>query len=410
MQVFKTACRVILRHPIYLIVYIMVLSTFGLFLVSAVVGGDSGEEYIESRPRTAVIDRDGTEISQGLTSVINERSEFVEIDDTEQALQDASAQGAADYILIIPEGYTDAFFDVINAGEEGPRLEYVGSYTSLNATLMDQITNQYMALVQMEAVGDPSLSRDAIAQDSVSAMQSTTPVEVSKEGDASQAPEAYIGFLRFSAYPLTVGIVVCITMLMSAFNKAEIRRRNIASPMTPFMFNAQTALGCVMVALFAWAWVNALGLIAFGGSLAGVPLVNIALILGIVLAFVTVPLALGYLFSQLGLKENVANAVGNIFAMALSFLGGAWVDPSLLGDEVVAVAHFTPSYWYASAIERVAELSGAPSSDTLMAVFGDVGIVLLFTLAIFVIALVVGRLRQQTKEAGGNTAAARSIA
>ena len=39
-------------------------------------------------------------------------------------------------------------------------------------------------------------------------------------------------------------------------------------------------------------------------------------------------------------------------------------------------------------------------------ILGDMGVLLLFTVAIFAVALVVGRIRVQSAEAGGNAAAA----
>lgn len=408
MQVFKTALKVILRHPTFLITYIIVLSCFGLFLVSALVGTDSTEEYEASRPTVAIIDRDGGAVTQGLAEEFARHAEIVEIDDNRQVLQDATAQGLADYIIIAEPGFSDDFLEALSEGKDAPALETVVSYISIYGTMMDQITNQYLSLFSTVSTVNSQLTTSELIAKTSQAMESSAQVKVESMGDSKQMSEGFLGFLRFSSYPLTVGIIVCVTMLMSAFNRGEIRRRDLASPIKLSSFNSQTALACLMIALFAWAWIGFLSLAAFSGSFEGVPLINIALIMLVVLVFVTVPLALGYLFAQLGLKENAANAAGNIIAMALSFLGGAWIDIKLLGSEVVSVAHFTPSYWYTDAITQIATLSTTPTQAVLGTVFGNLGIILLFAAAIFVVALVIGRTRVQSADAGGNTAAARS--
>ena len=51
----------------------------------------------------------------------------------------------------------------------------------------------------------------------------------------------------------------------------------------------------------------------------------------------------------------------------------------------------------------------APTPEALGPILGDMGVLLLFTAAIFAIALgVIGRVRVQSAEAGGNAAASRS--
>ena len=50
----------------------------------------------------------------------------------------------------------------------------------------------------------------------------------------------------------------------------------------------------------------------------------------------------------------------------------------------------------------------AATPETLMPVLGNLGVMLLFTVAIFAVALVAGRLRVQSSEAGGNAGAARA--
>ena len=100
-----------------------------------------------------------------------------------------------------------------------------------------------------------------------------------------------------------------------------------------------------MLALGAWAWTSVLGLVVFADELSDVPAANLALLLVAQLAISLTPLSLAFMLSRLGLREQGLNAAGNIGGMVLTFLGGAWVPLSLMGEEVRTVAHFVPTYW-----------------------------------------------------------------
>ena len=126
-------------------------------------------------------------------------------------------------------------------------------------------------------------------------------------------------------------------------------------------------------------------------------------------AFATVPLSIGFLLGQLGVSEFASNAIGNIAGMVVSFLGGVWISFDAAGsgradrsDAFLACLSGTPS-----ALQKAVELE-APTPEALGPILGDMGVLLLFTAAIFAIALVIGRVRVQSAEAGGNAAASRS--
>ena len=87
--------------------------------------------------------------------------------------------------------------------------------------------------------------------------------------------------------------------------------------------------------------------------------------------------------------------------MLLTFLGGTWISLDLMPEAVRAVATFTPVYWLGEGLNAAVGAEGAA-----VGVMPAVGVLVLFAAAIFVVALVAGRLRTQSAEAGGNAAAA----
>ena len=70
-------------------------------------------------------------------------------------------------------------------------------------------------------------------------------------------------------------------------------------------------------------------------------------------------------------KKGTANTtayITNIIGLSFAFLGGTFVDLTILGDKVAAVGRFIPNYWYSIATRKI-WYDGAGLSD-LMGCFG----------------------------------------
>ena len=171
MQVFKTAIKTVLRHPMYLIVYAGFLSMMGVFIASGLTfGGTNDSEFSPYETKFAVIDRDGSALSDGLAAYLREQGIEVPIEDSQMALQDAVAKGQSSYILIVPEGFGDAFVEAARTGDELPTLETVYSFYSTEGSLMDQMVNSYLGIAGAYAGLEGSASQGDIVQHAAEAM------------------------------------------------------------------------------------------------------------------------------------------------------------------------------------------------------------------------------------------------
>lgn len=74
---------------------------------------------------------------------------------------------------------------------------------------------------------------------------------------------------------------------------------------------------------------------------------------------------------------------------------GAFVPLELLGDGILTVSRFTPTFWYTSALEKITALTRYDWA-VLAPVVGDILVQLGFAAAFFSVALVLGRLRRQS--------------
>lgn len=400
MQACKYALEVVVRHPMYLIVYVGFLSLMGLFVTSGVYPPAS-EGYEQAEVPFAVIDRDDSELSRSVTAFLAERGPSVEVADEVRACQDAVATGEVDYLLIVPAGFQEDYLAAARGDGPAPALDVVFSFESMAAMLVDTQVNQYLGLVRAAAILQPEAAPSDLVAQAEAANEHEAAVEEVPVPGAATGSEAFLFYLMWSAYPLTVAVVVSVGILMGAFNRTDVRRRVIVAPTSSVRLGLQKLAAGLVVALTVWTVIMGIGLVAFGYSAAALPTGTLARALGVELAFMLIPLALAFLLGQLGCGENASNTVGNITGMLLTFLGGTWISLDLMPEAVRAVATFTPVYWLGEGLNAAVGAEGVA-----VGVMPAVGVLVLFAAAIFVVALVAGRLRTQSAEAGGNAAAA----
>ena len=405
MRVFRYALTVCARHPIYLVIYVGFLSLMGLFMAGGLTFGAESDDFAATEVPFTVVDRDGGAIAAGLAEFLDGQGEAVEVPDEARALQDAAATGRTNYLLVIPGGFGDAFMESARAGEEAPVLECVFSFESMQAMLVDTQVTQYLGLLRAAAALAPDADQDAVVARADAAAAAKAPVEVARAPEAAVGADRFVFYLMWSAYPLTAAIVVSVGIIMGAFNRTDVRRRVLVSAESGLGLGVQKALAGVVVTVGVWAVIMAVGLAAFADAAACLPAPTVALALFAELLFALTPLALGFLLGQLGVSETASNSVGNIVGIVFTFFGGAWVSLSLLPEAVRVVAAFSPVYWLTEALNACV-VAGSDSAAALADALPCLGVLVLFAAALFATALVAGRLRAQSGQAGGNAAAA----
>ena len=399
MNICKRALTIALRHPLYLIIYIGFLSVMG-----ATFMGQIGTDVVETSTdhqavgaRIAFIDRDGSAVSQALHDALSRTDELIDVEDEAFALQDALATSQVDAVMIVPVGFGEELLDAAHAGEELPELEVATGGDMQAAALATQRASRWVSLVAAEATLEPSLSTNDVL-DTVAEASSAEPdiemIEVS-QGDSAATRLAF--YLTFSSYTLTSSVVVVAGVVLATLNRPDVRRRQLASPVSTMRHGAMSIAACAILTLGVCAWVSTVGLAVSGAApLFATAPAQIVLAIVSLVVFSAVPLSMAYTLSQCGFGEEALNAIANMVGMVMSFLGGAWVPLSLMSDGVRAVAHFTPTFWMYDSITTVLGAKTV-TPQVLGTVATDLGVMLLFAVAIISAGLVASRLRVQER-------------
>lgn len=388
MPTFKTYMRILLAHRIYIIIYLVIISITGIAIGLSMASGSS-QHFTATSSRVAIIDHDDSKLSRALSAHVAKDNTLVPLAGDKKSVQDALAQDAVTYLLVIPKGWGHDLMVAAGDKDTTPALEASVSYRSGEGFLVDQEVKSYVQGLYGSASLEGSQG-DVVRTTDESWDKS---IGVSTIGQrATPLPSSLLSAALFSSYPIFASVTVCIALLMKALNARALHGRRVASPQSPRERNVALVAACVCLALIAWAWnfglqVTLLGRDAIARSPEQLGIVGLAL-----LAYSLVSASVGFLVGQLGVSENAANAVANIFGMMLSALGGAWADLSLLPDALVAVAHFTPFYWAYRAIEGASAMRVVSTSSVLPLV-GCVGVCTLFGIAILLVGIALGRAR-----------------
>ncbi len=395
MNICKRALTIALRHPLYLIIYIGFLSVMGATFMGQ-IGTDVVEtstDYQAIGARIALVDRDDSAVSEALYDALSGTDELIDVEDETFALQDALATSQVDAVMIVPAGFGEDLLDAAHAGRGLPELEVATGGDMQAAALATQRASRWVSLVAASAALEPSLGMNEVldAVDEASAAEPDIEMIEVSQGDSAATRFAF--YLTFSSYTLTSSVVVVAGVVLATLNRPDVRRRQLASPVSTMRHGAMSIAACAILTLGVCAWVSTVGIAVSGAaSLFATAPVQIVLAVVSLVVFSTVPLSMAYTLSQCGFGEEALNAIANMVGMVMSFLGGAWVPLSLMSEGVRAVAHFTPTFWMYDAITTAL---GAKSvtPQALGTVATDLGIMLLFAVAIVSAGLVASRLR-----------------
>lgn len=391
MQSFRTCLKILAGHRIYILVYLVMLSAFAL-LVGLPSGTAADSGYTKTSVKVAVIDRDGTALSKALAAHVRDGNAAVELDGTDEAIQDALAKGSVSYLLVIPEGWEAGLIAAAQDGSSAPDLETSVSCQSGQARLVDiEATSYADALYGLAAAGiaDPS----ALAEAAGTAWSTSAKV-TSLEETPEPVPQGVVQSALFSSYSLFSSIAIAISLLMGALRRPAIEGRLLAAPTKRHTRSLVLFCACLTAALAAWGFNVVLQFMFLGrGSASQAPAQLCLIYLGMLLNALNAA-GIGYLLGQFSMSENAANASANVLGMGMSFLGGALIDLSYLPEGVLALARLTPTYWTSSAIGAASELASV-TPKTLAPIFQDFLVALLFAVAFMLSGMVLSSRRAQ---------------
>ena len=226
MSTFKTALRMALAHPLYLLIYTVFISLLGVFIAASVSWNSSQPtEYKPYDANVIVVDRDDSDLSRALTKHLGSRFELVTgVGDDTYDLADAlsksnSAKGSADCVFFIPEGFEGDLVAAARAGESLPKLDVTYGAGTMAAALSSAEASRWISLAGAAAALEPAASNGDVAKAAEHAAAKRAKVEIEQVKVDSTAAATLESYFNFGAYAIISSVIVSVGLVFSGMNE-----------------------------------------------------------------------------------------------------------------------------------------------------------------------------------------------
>lgn len=364
MTVFKTFLKVVNKYKFVILLYTVMLIIFAGFNMQT---SESSTNFTASKPDVLIINNDKEEgLTKNLIEYIEKNCNIMDIEDTEEARNDALFFRDVNYIIYIPENYSEDFLNGLNPEIE---IKSTGDYQS---SLAEMMLTRYTKVANIYV--QEGNSEEELINKINETLSKETEIEITSKLDTNNLSKAtfYYNFLNYS---LLAGCVYVICLILSSFREEKVRKRTIISSMNYKKHNRQLILANGILAVVLWLFYVILSFILIGDIMFtyhGLILIANSFV------FTICVLTIAFLIGNLINNKNAINGIINVIGLGSSFLCGAFVPVEWLPEGVLKVAHILPSYWYIQTNELVKTLE-IINFKTLKPILTNMVIILAFS-------------------------------
>lgn len=387
MQVYKAFFKVIHKNLGQIMIYVVVFMVLAV-LMSTTYTPPGSTDFTETKVNVAFINHDeDSPLVIGLKNYLGTHANLVDLPDDTQKLQDALFFRNVEYIVTVPNGFTEDLM----AGKK-VQLQKTTVPDSTSSIYVDMLINKYLNTAktystQLAGITQPelvaALNTDLSHQASVSLINSTI-----ESGNAEKSGYYY----NFLAYSLFAILILGVSAVMLVFNDPDLKKRNLSSPLKNRTMNLQMILGNLSFTMVAWFLMIFVSFFMYGSYM--VTTNGLLLILNS-FVFALTALSISFLIGNLVRSKAAMSAVSNVVSLGTCFIGGVFVPQYLLGNGVLTLASFTPTFWYVKANNDITTATSF-NANNLSSIFSSMLLVFAFGLAVLAITLVIIKQKRQS--------------
>ena len=301
MTVYKTFFKVVNKYKFLILIYTAMLILFAGFNMQT---SQNSTNFVAEKPDVLIINNDKEQkLSKNLVEYIEKNSNIVDIENDEEARNDALFYRDVSYIIYIPENYSKDFLNGLNpeiniksAGDAG------SSYAEMMLTRYIKVANIYQKELQNE---------DELIETINKTLAKETETEITSKLDTDNLSRAAF-YYNFMNYSILAGCVYVICIIISSFREEKIRKRTVISSMNYKKYNRQLLVSNGMLALILWLLYVVLSFILIGDIMFtahGLILIANSFVFSIC------SLTIAFLIANLINNKNAINGIINVVAL-----------------------------------------------------------------------------------------------
>lgn len=301
MTVYKTFLKVVNKYKFLILIYTAMLILFAGFNMQT---SQNSTNFVAEKPDVLIINNDKEQkLSKNLVEYIEKNSNIVNIEDNEEARNDALFYRDVSYIIYIPENYSKDFLNGFNPeikiksdGDAG------SSYAEMMLTRYIKVANIYQKELQNEEELIKTIN-ETLAKE--------TEIEITSKLDTNNLSKAAF-YYNFMNYSILAGCVYVICIIISSFREEKIRKRTVISSMNYKKYNRQLLVSNGMLAFILWFLYVVLSFILIGDIMFtthGLILIANSFVFSICI------LTIAFLIANLINNKNAINGIINVVAL-----------------------------------------------------------------------------------------------
>lgn len=367
MTVFKTFWKVVNKYKGTIILYTVMLLTFGTMNLKT---NDINTMFTNSKPDVLIIDQDESLISKNLVDYFDKFANLVKVEESEDKIDDALFYRDVSYVIYIPYGYEKDILNGIN-----PELE-IKSAGDYEASLANMLLSR---CINVQNIYSKSVDNDELIEAINNNLANSANVNIVSKMDNVKSSNM-ASFFNFASYSIMAVIMYIICLVLSSFHDENVNKRIIVSSMNYKKYNRLVLISSFGFSFIVWILYTLLGFVLLDDmlSIRGV----IYIINTFVFSFCALNLAL--LISSLTSNKNAINGIVNVLALGQAFLCGAFIPAEFLPEFVLKIAHIFPSYWYINSNNLMSTME-VINFNNMKPVFANLLVLIIFSIVFMII-------------------------
>ena len=381
MIVSKAFWKIVLKNIGAIITPTIILLMFGTISASSTM---TTAQYEARKPAIVIFNHDeNVGLTKHFVEYLEKNAEVETDYEDNDRLKDALFYEEVSVVVEIPENFHQ---DMALGHKPEIKMRSSAGYV---AELSKVVVRRYLSVA--EGYAATNLSEQALVEKVDAAITNDVETEMKLAVDTSKFAKAS-RYYSFANYTILSCFITIICLIMSSFNREQIRKRNLVGAIDIKKMNRILLKNCCVYAVGAWAFYVIVSFFTLGTD---VMFTTQGLLYAAnSLVFAAMATTIAYLVSIFALSAGAVNGLQNILALGSSFLCGAFVPAEYLPDAALTFAHVLPSYYYIDANDRIMKIQQF-DAETLLPIFLEMIAVAGFAVAFVVLANIISKKRQK---------------
>ena len=377
MTVFKTFLKVLDKYKVTVIMYTVMLITFGGLNFQT---SDSSMNFTASKPNIFIINEDeNVGITKDFVEYLNKNTNVKNIEHNENSINDALFYRDVNYIIYIDEDFRE---DILNGNNPKIEIKTTGDY---QASIAEILVNKYLKTVSIYSKVYNEESEIIKKVNETLSLEVNTNLLSKLDTNSLSKVTFYYNFLSYS---VLAGCVYVICLILSSFKEEKINKRTIISSMNYKKINFKLLLCNCLFAVILWIFYIILGFILLGN----IPSNHLIIYIINSFIFTICSVTIAFLIANLVNNKGALNGIVNVVALGSSFLCGAFVPMEWLPDSVLTIAHILPSYWYIKTNELLKTIE-IINLESLKPILNNILVLVIFIIIFIILTNVITKLK-----------------